>query len=151
MSFWKRGTDAATVGFFGGIGAAIGNLFINKLGSGMRGVANGTDQEATAGSALLEDLQSMPEIDTANLRRRWKEALGRNEQDRLATLLLRIPNTTGQSRQPLLKYLNDLSDEEFIAMMQLLAHPQSTSEKLAGHISALTGKIAGTKRGDPRA
>jgi len=151
MSFWKRGTDAATVGFFGGIGAAIGNLFINKLGSGMRGGPYGSDQEATTGAALLEDLQSMPESDTGNLRRRWKETLARNEQDRLATLLLRIPKATGQSRQPLLKYLNDLPDEEFNAMMQLLAHPQSTSEKLAGHISALTDKIAGAKRGDPRA
>lgn len=151
MSFWNRGKEAAFAGFVGGVGANIGSSFINRvrrLMSGTEGVPKVAD---AAGAQLLLDFQAMPDSETANIRRRFKEALQRNEADRFVSLLSTIPWDGDQGRQASLRYLNSVSDQEFEKMMELLEHPQSASDKLAGHIGALADRIEGSKGEKPRA
>ena len=75
---------------------------------------------------LLEDLRWMGEKDKKNLIRRHKEAIANFTENRFVDLLCKIPESTLSpdecGRQGMLKYLNDLSDEEFDQMLYLLEH-----------------------------
>lgn len=150
MAFWRKGKDAAIAGFWAGIGAGVGSALIGGVGRVLgwpRGVP--TRREA-AGAGILQDIQEMPGSETANLRRRFQEALDENEGEKFVALLARIPSDPDGGRRVALKYLNDLPDQRFDQMMRLLEYPESSSEKLAKHAGALADWFEGSKKGKTR-
>jgi hypothetical protein len=116
----------------GGAWDAAGRLF---------GHPGGKASPAHAGAQILEDLRRLPEPETASLRRRFSEALRRNDGPRFVALLSRIPQAPEGGRAASLKYLNDLSDEEFDQMVQLLDCPRSTPDRLAETLDSLKDEL----------
>jgi len=71
---------------------------------------------------LLNDFRLMPEEEKHNLIRRHHEAILKFTENRFVTLLCKIEPDPNEGRQPMLKWLNGLSDAEFDQMLSMLEH-----------------------------
>ena len=133
-------------GLVGGAAGGVGAALINAVGPLVGHQERTSNDGGAVGQELLEDLRTMPDSETVKLRRRHREALERGEGESFAASLARIPPDAVAGRSAMLKYLNDLSDEDFGRSIQLLEFPRSTSDRLAGHIKASADRVERSKR-----
>lgn len=82
---------------------------------------------------LLQAFSEMDPTDTINLWRRHKEALAANRENRFVTLLLKLPRIKVAGRKNALKWMNDLSDDQFNQALEMLENDvvaQATARSL---------------------
>lgn len=145
MSIWKRTKGAVVTGFFGGAGAGFGIALLSAVSKMLHREGQKVMSTGVRGAELLEEFRTMPDSETVNLRRRYREALERNDGTRFTALLLRIPRDPATDRRLTLKYLNDVPDEEFEQLLQMLQYPKTASGHLAERLQILTNRIEGPK------
>jgi aminopeptidase-like protein len=110
--------------------AAGTNVTIDKLKE--HGSKTSSDERAE----LLEELRLMSPEEKENLLRRHREAISTFQEQRFVRLLCKVRQDPQEGRRPTLKYLNDLSDQEFEQMVCLL------DDGLSSKIDAAAGRAA---------
>ncbi len=145
MSIWKRAKDAVITGFFGGAGVGFGIALLSAVSKKLHREGQKVAGTVAGGAELLEEFRTMPGSEMISLRRRYREALERNDGTRFTALLLRIPRDPVTDRRLTLKYLNDVPDEEFEQLLQMLQYPKTASDRLAERLRTLANRIEGSK------